>query len=90
LDNDYDQMMCDFLCSLGLPEGCLPVERWTDIVQALSDFPGYTVVLRSHVLESVPEGLQLVGHQDALTATPMLFVVTDKYDCCKHITTEDN
>jgi hypothetical protein len=82
----------DFFCRLGLPERCFPVERWTDIVQVLSDWSGYTVGLRAHLLEPAPEvdGLRSVGHKDVLTAAPNLFVVTDKCDCCKHTASEDN
>jgi hypothetical protein len=77
-------------CSLDLPEGCLPVERLIDIVQALSDFSGYTVVFRSHVFEPGPAGLQLVGHQDALTASPMPYLLTNKCGCCNRSIAEGN
>ena len=86
-DDDCLMTTVDFLSSLGLPEGCFPVERWTDIVQVLSDWSGYTVVLPAHVLD---DRFQLVGLKDVLTASPNVFVVTDKCDCCKHIATEDS
>jgi hypothetical protein len=75
--DDYYQMTSNFLCGLDLREGCFPVERWADIVQAPSDFSGYTVVLRAHVLEPAPseDGLQLAGYKDVLTASPNVFLI---------------
>ena len=82
LTDEFYLMACDFLSCAGLPEfeGNIPLEIWTGIAQAIADNSGYTVILRSELLEPAEDSDKCVsvGQQDEFCASPMLFVVPGK------------